>query len=308
MDLEKAGKDQKTPLVEHVTQPGVGHIQVPAQNSISQSISDENPLSEEGAKARASVIIWTPRFILIFGLTLVLGLSLESILTQGWLNIYYTGQWIFLAHVVLIGLCWLTLAIVARSSWIRTGALFGLIWTMFMLTNILIQVILVNPTQQVLAHVNVVTCLALLGCYICLSIDRVPVSRWDAWFLGMAPLIGIATVALEYFLLGDRSLFGLENNIATVALVLCLLVWGIRPSCWMAAPALTLLFGSVPVILLILNAANVGYNAFNFFLSRVVLDMHLNLLTREPDFFYSQVALLCLLLGAMRLMKCELAN
>jgi len=308
MDLEKAGKDQKTPLVEHVAQPGVGHIQEPAQNAISQSTSDENPQPEEGAKATSPVIIWTPRFILIFGLTLVLGLSLASILTQGWLNKYYTGQWIFLTYVVLIGLCWLTLAIVARSRWIRTGALFGLIWTMFMLTNILIQVILVDPTQQVLADVNVVTCLALLGCYICLSIDRVPVSRWDAWFLGLTPLIGIAAVALEYILVGDYSLFGLENNIATVALVLCLLVWGIRPSCWKAAPAPTLLFGSVPVILLILNAANVGFNAFNFFLSRVVLDGHINLLTREQDFFYSQVTLLCLLLGAMRLIKVSSAH
>jgi len=107
---------------------------------------------------------------------------------------------------------------------------------------------------------------------------------------------------------GDYSLFGLENNIATVALVLCLLVWGIRPSCWKAAPAPTLLFGSVPVILLILNAANVGFNAFNFFLSRVVLDGHINLLTREQDFFYSQVTLLCLLLGAMRLIKVSSAH
>lgn len=255
-----------------------------------------------------SVIIWTPRFIISFGLTLVLGLSVESVLTQGWLNKYYTGQWIFLAHVVLIGLCWLALTIVTHSRWIRTGALFGLIWTMFMIANILIQVILVDPTPQVLANVNVVTCLALLGCYICLTMDRIPFSRWDAWFLGLTPLLGIAAAAIPYFLAQDRSLFALENRIATIALVLSLLVWWLRPSCWKAAPAPTLLFGSAPAILLLLNVANVGFNAFNFFLSRVVLDTHFNLLTREPDFFYSQVTLLCLLLGAMRLNKSELAN
>ena len=177
-----------------------------------------------------------------------------------------------------------------------------------MVANILVQVILVNPPHQVLANVNVVTCLALSGCYICLTIDRVPFSRWDAWFLGLTPLIGIMAVAVEYFLAQDRSLFGLENSIATVALILGLLVWWIRPSCWKAAPAPTLLFGSVPVILLILNRANFGFNAYNFFLSRVVLYTRFDLPMSEPNFFYSQVALLCLLLGAMRLIKSELAN
>ena len=105
MDSEQAGKDQKTPLVEHVAQSGVNHSQEPMEIVIPQNTAGANILSDKGAQAASPVIIWTPRFIIIFGLTLVLGLSLESILTQGWLNKYYSGQWIFLAYVVLIGLC-----------------------------------------------------------------------------------------------------------------------------------------------------------------------------------------------------------
>ena len=84
MDSEQAGKDQKTPLVEHVAQSGDNHAQESMETVIPQNTTGANTLPDKGTQAASSIIIWTPRFIILFGLTLVFGLSLESILTQGW--------------------------------------------------------------------------------------------------------------------------------------------------------------------------------------------------------------------------------
>src|SRR5260221_10758856 len=43
----------------------------------------------------------------------------------------------------------------------------------------------------------------------------------------------------------ERSLKALENSIATIALILCILVWWLRPTSWKTQPGPTLLFGSV---------------------------------------------------------------
>ena len=247
-------------------------------------------------------VIWTPRFIIIFALLLVLGLSLASLLTQGWLNGYYSGQWVFQTQVLLVSLGWLALLVVTSSRWLRLASIFGLAWTFFMTVNILIQSMLADSALLQLSHVNAATCLLFLGCYLCLALDRVSFTRWDAWLLGLLPLIGITAAALEFLLLGDHSFTGLEESIATIALVLSMLVWWLRPSCWTAEPAPTLLFGLVPFILLILNLASNGYNALNFFLTRVIRDPHS---VDQANFFFSQVVLLCLALGIARLAQGE---
>lgn len=256
-------------------------------------------------------VIWTPAFILAFGFMLVGALSLESLLTQGWLNGFYTGQWVFQGHVMLAGIGWLALLLLARASWVRIGAIFGLAWAAFMTIDILVQVTLGSDPVDILAllaHINVLICLSLLGCSICLTIDRFHLRPWDAWVLGLLPLVGVVATAAWFLLSHDHTLFVLEGIIASVSLVLSGVVWLARPSCWREAPMLTVLFGLVPVILLGLDKVNGGYNGVNFFLSRVVLSSHNNVPLREANFFFSQVALLCLILGIMRLIKCELAN
>src|SRR5260370_33765285 len=97
------------------------------------------------------MVIWTPRFIVIFVLTLVIGLSIESLLTQGWLNHLYTGQWIFQAHVILIFFCWLALAVLAHTGWVRIGSIFGCIWALFMTLNLIIIALNADPTSLSLA-------------------------------------------------------------------------------------------------------------------------------------------------------------
>src|SRR5258708_20804503 len=92
--------------------------------------------------------------MVIFALTLVIGLSVESLLTQGWFDDYYVGQWIFQAYVIVICLCWLALAAVARSGWVRMGSIFGCIWALFMTVNIVISALYIDPGSLVSARVN----------------------------------------------------------------------------------------------------------------------------------------------------------
>ena len=93
-----------------------------SENTTSEkTISLENKHQVEANVSRTP-IIWTPRFIIIFALTLVLGLSIESLLTQGWLDGYYSGLWIFQVHVICVCLGWITLLVLTHSNWIRIGS------------------------------------------------------------------------------------------------------------------------------------------------------------------------------------------
>lgn len=253
-------------------------------------------------------IIWTPRFMLLFAFVLVAGLSAESLLTQGWLNSSYSGQWVFQVHVILIGIAWLVLLVRARSRWVFIGAIFGLAWTACMTADITIQAAIGDTHVDVMEQVNILVCLSWLGCSICLAIDRSLLRPWDAWLLGLLPVVGALASALLFLFSREYSLYSLERSIATVAIVFSAVVWFARPSRWRRAPGLSVLFGLIPVILLGMDAANGWYNSINFFLARVVLYPQQSIGVRDTNFFFSQVALLCLLLGIMRLLKCELAN
>ena len=252
-------------------------------------------------------IIWTPRFIVIFALTLILCLSIESLLTQGWLNGYYSGLWIFQVHVVFVCLGWLALLFLTHSSWIRIGSIFGIIWALFMTMHIIIYSLNTDLALKVHALINAATCIALLGSYICLSIDKTPINRLDAWLFGLAPMVVCIVVALNYFLTpaNERSLTTLENAIASTALILSLLVWWIRPTSWKFQPGPTFLFGCVPLILLIVALSAKDFNPSNYFLAKVLSRPIPYLLTNDSNFFFSQVALLCLFLGIMRVLQFE---
>jgi hypothetical protein len=252
-------------------------------------------------------IIWTPRFIMLFSLTLIVGLTIECVLTRGWLNSSYTGQWVFLVHVILVCICWFGLLAVTHSNWMRIGSIFGCIWTIFITLNILVSTQHGNLASHLLSLLNAATCIALLGSYICLSINNSSFNRWDAWFFSLAPIAGSITVTLVYFLTpGDeRSLNTLENSLATVALVLSILIWWMRPTSWKSQPGPTFLFGCVPLIFLSLTATNMEFNPANYFLAHVLMSPVPNSLTNETNFFLSQVALLCLILGLMRVLQGE---
>lgn len=274
-----------------------------------KTIPVENNQHVELIASRSS-IVWTPRFIIIFALTLVFGLSTASLLTQGWLDGYYPGLWIFQAYVICICLSWITLLVLTHSNWIRIGSIFGIIWSLFMTMHILIYSLNADLSLLVHALINAAVCLALLGSYICLSIDKMPFNRLDAWLFGLAPLIACVVVILIYVLTpsNGRSLNSLENAIASTSLVLSLLVWWIRPTLWKSQPGPTFLFGSVPLILLILALFARELNPSNYFLAKVLSGPVSSISTNEANFFFSQVALLLLLLGIMRVIQFERAS
>src|SRR5690348_10697478 len=259
MSSEQGRTDQTVPLVEQTARPANDV----AQEQASQPAQDQPQNVPDLQKEKG--VIWTPRFIILFAIMLVLGLSLESLLTQGWAIRWFTGIWIFLVHLVLVGAGWIVLLKLTRSRWVRLGAVFGLIFVAFVAINVTLQAIEFQPSNYLLAHVNVVTFLALAGCSLCLAIDRLPVGRWDAWVLGLTPVLGVVLLVPVYILRSDRSLGGLENSISVVALLLGTLVWWIRLTCWRNVPGPTLLFGVVPLLLLLLDIVYIGNGSYNFF-------------------------------------------
>lgn len=250
--------------------------------------AQEEASTAAGASSISPPIIWTPRFIVVFALTLVIGLSAESIIVLGWISHDYSAQWPLLAHIALIFACLVAIILATRSRWIRTGGIFGCIWAIFTAINLIVTFYTLDPTSPIPAYLNASICSALLGCYICLSIDRVPFTAWDTWFFRLALITAICGVPLAYFIKPaiDRSVSIIESAVAAIGLVFCILVWWLRPSCWKTQPGPTFFFGLTPTIILLLSIPSLGSGSTNVFLS--------------------QVALLSFLLGALRILQGEL--
>lgn len=265
-------------ITESDTTPSNEGIAIATQSEHKQN-SDISP--------ETAPIIWTPRFIILFALVLVSGLSVESILTQVILNGQVAPGAVLIMHAIPVLVCWIVLTIRTRSPWLRLGGIFGIIWTLFACGSFVLSTLSIDPKSALPLHLTAATDSALLGCYICLSIDRTLLHHWDNWFFRLALIVSGCAVALVYFILplDIRSTHSLESVAVAVILFLCLFVWWLRPSCWRYVPGPTFIFGIPPFILLILAIPNAANNA--------------NL------YFFSQVALLALLLGCMRLLQGE---
>lgn len=268
-------------------QPNVNPTEGSEATIIEDSEAGVQETQQAVSSASTQAIIWTPPFMVTFALTVVLGLSAESLLTQGWVNGLYAGGWVLLALAILVFGGWIVTLVRTHSWWIRTGAIFGCTWALFACLNAGMAIQAIDPSSPIIAHLNAASCSALLGSYICLSLDRTPLHRWDAWFFVLALVFGSGAVALAYFLTpaDNRSLSIVEGDLAATALFLCVFVWWIRPSCWKARPGPTFLFAMAPTILLILSIPGIVDNSTNFFLN--------------------QVLFLCIILGIMRILQCE---
>lgn len=259
-------------------------------DSATQSDTQKEVLEEQTSTTVSSPptsYIWTPRFIGIFALVLIVGLSSASLLTRGWVNNFYRGEWVLLVQTAGLFCCWSAGVVLARSQWVRLGSIFGCIWTLFTATSFVINLLPVNFQFALAAHLNAATNSALLCSYICLSIARVPFRRWDSWFFKIGPIVGIGAIVATR-ILSLSSVRTLEGPIAAVALFFCVLVWWLRPSCWSSQPSPTLLFGLAPLLLILLTIANAA--------------------DAEANFFFSQIVLLCILLGVIRVLQGELRN
>lgn len=268
-----------------------------------------SPNSSEGNNMQDETfdvhIIWTPTFLLIFALTLVLGLSMASLLTQGWSASLLSTSWIMLVQVILVALSWLGLASTTHSRWIRIGGIFGGLVSAFICLNIFLNLQGLDPNAPLQSYLNAATCMALLGTYSSISIKSTHLSSWDTWLFFLIPLLAIVGVALTYDLTPQASILTTENALATAALIASCLLWCLRPSCWKSQPGPTFIFSIVPVILLAMASDNMSLH--NFFLLQVTWP-HISVQDNLNNFFFAQVAQLCLLLGCMRLIKSEKAK
>jgi hypothetical protein len=267
--------------------------------------TDNEQDSQHLQKRAGEKIIWTPGFLLLFALTLVLGLSGVSVMTQAWSNeLMRSPQWVLQSEIILVALLWIVLGIVTRSHWIRTGCVFGVIVTVFLTLNIL-TVVLGIPSDTVQSSINVATCLALLGAYVGLSVEGTMLSIWDTCLLFLSPVLGTVGVVLTYYLTPRASILTVYNSVATAALVACILCWWFRPSCWKKQPGPTFLFGLVPIILLWMGLVA---GTFNSFFQLQILAPFTNPHTNANTCLFVQITLLWLFLGCLRTLKSELRN
>ena len=240
------------------------------------------------AMSTSSMVIWTPRFIVLFTLMLAAGLTIDSMFVQGWANHLIVAAWVLLGHVVVATGCLLSIIVVTRSRWLRLGSIFGCAWAIFTGINLLWTPTMLGPTSSIPAYMNAAISSALLGSYICFSLEQTPLSRWDGWFFSIALLVSLCVLFLSYVLMpiDSRSLAAVGSGIAATCLILNMLVWWLRPSCWKTQPGATFLLGVMPAIFLLLAIPSVGRGQTNFYLS--------------------QVAYLAFLLGVVRVLQGEM--
>lgn len=262
-------------MPESITESGKNHNE-PAILGTRLPLVREQHLAMPAEKFSSSnaLIIWTPRFIVTFALLLVVGLGGASLLTQGWLNDYYQAQWAELLFDALVFGCWIAVLFYARSAWVRLGAIFTIIWTIFSAINYVVNLLLpVTQTWTLVGYLDGARNISLLGSFICLSIAHTPFRRWDAWFFRIVPLIGIVAVVFAqiHAPVELRTLAQFENHTTNIALYLCITIWWLRPSCWKAQPALTFLLGVNPVVQRILSIPFINNGAPTLFFTQVLL-------------------------------------
>lgn len=236
------------------------------------------------------LIIWTPRFIITFFLILTIGLSTASILTRGWLNAYYPAEWPLIAYTAVNLGGWIAVCICARSPWVRLGGIFGCLWAILTGLTFAVTMFSTDSAALIQTHATVTASTALLGSFFCLSLTRTRLQQWDRTLFLLAPIIG-STIVIAYFLITPDStgpFFILEKYITTIELWTCSAIWWLRFSCWTTQPGPTFLLGIAPIIqLTLMQPANIN---------------------TESTVFFSQVMLLSILLGTLRILQGELCH
>src|SRR2546422_11173216 len=121
-------------MPDSTIQPNTEHTEIPNETTATpndQNTAEPSP-QQTDLPAPPTTLIWTPSFIITFTLTLAIGLSAESLLTQGWLNNDYPGEWILLGHLLLVCFGCIAIIVFARSWWLRIGGISGFLWSLFM--------------------------------------------------------------------------------------------------------------------------------------------------------------------------------
>jgi hypothetical protein len=239
---------------------------------------------------RNTEIIWTPRFIVIVAIILIVGLSTASVVTQGWFNNYYSAGPVLMLYTVPNLICWIALFRYAHTRWLRWGIIFGYLWTLLTALYYRLNYGFIDPHIPTTLHLQVAVYSALALAYICISLAYAPMSRGDIWFFRLAPIVLGAFFLAQIIL---RIVFGwvaqgMEAIIFSEIVYFDVLVWWARPSCWKKHPGPTFLFGLIPFLEIALTISPA--------------------ITEEIKFFFMQVSLIVMLIGILRLLQCELRH
>ncbi len=263
-----------------------------SENAVQLDHTEENIVASSEASpalsSEATLVIWTPGFILLFAAILVVGLSDASMLTQGMVNggLYPAGAVLCGYSIVLLGF-WIALIRSTHSFWLHVGGIFGCVWSVFASIGFILSTLPLAPTAPILVHLSVATDSAFLAAFTCLSVARTPFRHWDSWFFALALPFAACVVALIYTFLPApwHTISSLETVVALTLLGLGTLTWWLRPSCWRVQPGPTFLLGVAPLLQVLVAIPGLP--------------------TPGDQLFFSQVALLMLLLGILRLIQSE---
>lgn len=222
-------------------------------------------------KSESHIIIWTPRFIMLFVLTLITGLSAASILTEAWMNNHYQSSLILSGYVVVIIISLIVLTRYAHSMWMRLGSFFGYLWTIFSFITFFLPT--TGPISLIRVQMLAAASSTLLGFYVCLSTHRTPLRRWDTFLFWLAPLLGVCILTIYLLLhpVHNGHLRGLLETVTTILLASGSGIWLLRPSCWHTQACPTLLFGLAPLIAIFVNYWAGDALGTRLFLSQLVL-------------------------------------
>ena len=292
-------------MTESVTQHGTDHSSNEEPEDVRmEQVRDTPEAGQDGQKqleqpettqpetmaVAHSGIIWTPKFIVLFALVLVSGLSAESLFTQGWIAGSFRSIWILTGHFALLLGLWVGGIFVARSGWVRMGAIFGCFWAIFNCIKLVLAQYSLNLNVPNPAYLYAAYFCALLGAYVCLSVARTELHTWDMWFFRLAIMSEIIFVVVGSFVASstDDPLRAVASDIGAIAAILSVLVWWLRSACWRTHPGLTFLLGASPAIMLFLSLPGIATGSANFFLT--------------------QVSLLCMILGLIRLIQGEIVQ
>jgi hypothetical protein len=249
-------------------------------------------MSFTDATVTRSTIVWTPRFLLLFGALLVLGLSFASILTQLWLNGLLRSEIFHLCYTAFALASSLLIVFRARNVWIRTGGILAFMWSLLMgLHFVFPNVSQLDPHTALVSHLDIATQSAFLGAATCFTIPSLSRRRWDSWFFRLLPLVGAGIVGFNV-LLAPRELpaggFN-ESMIVAALLYLGVIIWWFRPANWSLRPGLTFLAGVIPLLQICFTGSGYHGNDVSFFITLVFLLLfsliNLRILQEEQSLF-----------------------
>ncbi len=254
------------------------------------TMQGHEPTTHPETRKNRSPVIWTPGFIVIFGLIVVLGLAAASVITQGWTNGYYPlGLVLILYHIpVLIG--WIILFRLTRSFWLKWSTLLGIFWIVLSCSYYWGTYNTLDQISTLTLHLQATAGIVFAGVYLCFSLAYLSESRWDVWFFRLVPigLIAVLGITLYVRLYTGTLLGNTEVVMSNEVQLFSLCVLWLRPACWKAQPGPTFLFGLFPFITVAILLVATG--------------------TLSQRFFFTQVALLAMFLAILHLIRQEMLH